>query len=91
MAANMWKMMMMVALIMTGCGLQACNGMNVGKSNPTMFKGFACFRRCSITCSVNQNQNQNQNKNRCYKKCLKKCGLVWVSKPKSSSSPPPTS
>ncbi|KAG7610468.1 hypothetical protein ISN44_As05g024760, partial [Arabidopsis suecica] len=82
MAANMWKTIMMIALIMIGCGLQACNGMNVDKSKPTMFNRFTCFRRCSITCSV----DQSLDKTPCYKKCLNKCGLVLDSKPKPTSS-----
>ncbi|CDY66724.1 BnaC02g48420D [Brassica napus] len=74
------KVYMVMALIMMGFVLQACNGMNV---DPTEDSRFFCFRVCSIRCG-------KQNKP-CYQECLPKCGLPRrLAKPTSPSSPSST-
>ncbi|CAL9231668.1 unnamed protein product [Arabidopsis halleri] len=65
MTGNVCKMMMLMALIMMACGLQACNGTNVDESKTD--PRFECFKNCSISCG-------KQNKP-CYQDCLTKCGL----------------
>ncbi|KAH0851021.1 hypothetical protein HID58_095088 [Brassica napus] len=77
---------MVMALIMMGFVLQACNGMNVDVDDgddikPTEDSRFFCFRVCSIRCG-------KQNKP-CYQKCLPKCGLPRrLAKPTTSPSSP---
>ncbi|XP_009111706.1 uncharacterized protein LOC103837130 [Brassica rapa] len=74
------KMCMVMALIMMGCVLQACNGANVDESQPTEDSKLVCFRTCSIACG-------KQNKP-CYDECLTKCGLPQ--RPATPSSPSTT-
>ncbi|EOA19326.1 hypothetical protein CARUB_v10003355mg [Capsella rubella] len=75
------KMMMMMALVMMACGLQACNGMkNVGETISAMEPKLECFKTCSISCGI-------QNKP-CYQNCLTKCGLPQ--QPTKPSSPSTT-
>ncbi|KAL0642851.1 hypothetical protein Bca4012_041141 [Brassica carinata] len=69
------KVCMVMALIMIGCVLQACNGANVDESQPTQDS-----RTCSIACG-------KQNKP-CYDECLTKCGLPQ--RPATPSSPSTT-
>ncbi|AED93562.1 Putative membrane lipoprotein [Arabidopsis thaliana] len=76
MTGNMYKMMMLMALIMMTCGLQACNATNVDESKPD--PKLECFKNCSISCG-----KQNQP---CYEVCLTKCGL-----PKRPSTSTPSS
>ena len=77
------KVCMVMALIMIGCVLQACNGANVDESQPTQDPKFDCFRTCSIACG-------KQNKP-CYDECLTKCGLPQrLPRPTTSSSPSST-
>ncbi|CAH8388576.1 unnamed protein product [Eruca vesicaria subsp. sativa] len=61
------KVCMLMALIMIGCVLQACNGANAGESNPTENSKMVCFKTCSIACG-------KENKP-CHQECLTKCGL----------------
>ncbi|KAF2598634.1 hypothetical protein F2Q68_00008571 [Brassica cretica] len=81
---------MVMAIIMMGFVLQACNGMNVDVDDgddikPTQDSRFFCFRVCSIVCSINCGK---QNKP-CYQKCLPKCGLPRrLAKPTTSPSSP---
>ncbi|CAG7895803.1 hypothetical protein BRARA_B03600 [Brassica rapa] len=80
------KVYMVMALIMMGFVLQACNGMNVDVDDgddikPTEDSRFFCFRVCSIRCG-------KQNKP-CYQECLPKCGLPRrLAKPTTSPSSP---
>ncbi|CAN7004165.1 unnamed protein product [Brassica oleracea var. botrytis] len=82
------KVYMVMALIMIGFVLQACNGMKPDvydgeDSKPTQDSRFFCFRNCSISCG-------KQNKP-CYEDCLPKCGLPRRhAKPTTSSSPSST-
>ncbi|ESQ32169.1 hypothetical protein EUTSA_v10005216mg [Eutrema salsugineum] len=77
------KVYMMMALIMMGCVLQACNGTSVGESKGTQDRRFDCFRDCSVSCG-------KQNKP-CYQDCLTKCGLPQrPPRPTPSSSSPST-
>ncbi|KAF8099359.1 hypothetical protein N665_0245s0037 [Sinapis alba] len=77
------KVCMLMALIMIGCVLQACNGANVDESKTAQDSKFDCFKTCSIACG-------KQNKP-CYDECLTKCGLPQrPSKPATSSSPSTT-
>ncbi|XP_018455413.1 uncharacterized protein LOC108826534 [Raphanus sativus] len=76
------KVCMMMALIMIGCVLQACNGANVDEAKPQDSR-VVCFTACSIACG-------KQNKP-CYDGCLTKCGLPQrPSKPTTSSAPSTT-
>ncbi|KAG2316606.1 hypothetical protein Bca52824_019728 [Brassica carinata] len=61
------KVCMVMAMIMIGCVLQACNGANVDASNPTQNSKMVCFETCSVACG-----KQNEP---CYQECLTKCGL----------------
>ncbi|CAF1920990.1 unnamed protein product [Brassica oleracea var. botrytis] len=80
------KVYMVMAIIMMGFVLQACNGMNVDVDDgddikPTQDSRFFCFRVCSINCG-------KQNKP-CYQECLPKCGLPRrLAKPTTSPSSP---
>ncbi|XP_010495519.1 PREDICTED: uncharacterized protein LOC104772626 [Camelina sativa] len=83
MAKSMFKMMMMLVLIMIGCGFQACNGMNVDGSKLTPAdSSFVCFRNCSISCGIHNEP--------CYEDCLTKCNLPQWDFRSTPSSPPPT-
>ncbi|KAF8099360.1 hypothetical protein N665_0245s0038 [Sinapis alba] len=61
------KVCMVMALIMIGCVLQACNGANVDESNPTQNSKLVCYRTCCVACG-----KQNQP---CYQECSTKCGV----------------
>ncbi|KFK26861.1 hypothetical protein AALP_AA8G303400 [Arabis alpina] len=83
MAGNMCKVMLMITMIMMGCSLQACNGMNVDESHPMQNPKFDCFRNCSINCGKDNKP--------CYQDCLTKCGIPqWHSRPTPSPSPSST-
>ncbi|CAH8382058.1 unnamed protein product [Eruca vesicaria subsp. sativa] len=79
------KVYMVMALIIMGFALQACNGLKPDAddgedSKPTQDSRFFCFRICSIRCG-------KQNKP-CYQDCLPKCGLPRrFAKPTTSPSP----
>ncbi|XP_033140497.1 uncharacterized protein LOC117131806 [Brassica rapa] len=83
------KVYMVMALIIMGFVLQACNGMNVDVDDgddikPTEDSRFFCFRVCSIRCG-------KQNKP-CYQECLPKCGLPRrLAKPTTTSPSSPSS
>ncbi|XP_010455000.1 PREDICTED: uncharacterized protein LOC104771130 [Camelina sativa] len=80
MAGTVGKMMMVMALVMMACCLQACNGMKVDETMPAaaMASKLECFKTCSISCG-------KQNKP-CYQDCLTKCGVPqFPSKPSSPS------
>ncbi|KAG2316607.1 hypothetical protein Bca52824_019729 [Brassica carinata] len=74
------KVCMVMALIMIGCVLQACNGADVDESRSTLITRLVCFTPCSIACG-------KQNKP-CYDKCLTKCGLPQ--RPSTPTSPSTT-
>ncbi|KAH0855552.1 hypothetical protein HID58_007908 [Brassica napus] len=81
--AGRWYMVM--ALIMMGFVLQACNGMNVDVDDGDDIKPTEDSRFFASVCSIRCGK---QNKP-CYQKCLPKCGLPRrLAKPTTSPSSP---
>ncbi|CAH8382074.1 unnamed protein product [Eruca vesicaria subsp. sativa] len=82
------KVYMVMALIIMGLVLQACNGLKPDANDgddrkPTQDSRFFCFRNCSISCGIHNKP--------CYEDCLPKCHLPSRhAKPRTSPSPSST-